>query len=762
MALRDWFRKRTPLQLALDRGVQPGADLSDEIRGLGEVRVESRADAEAICRTLYLLAEAPSPVGGESALHALIGLFQDIAGPDCPAFTVMVHDGIPRLANLIRKCIFEKSRWDDDDLMFALKILAMYGTPDGTEVVIDAARKPLKPDGYMWSVILGAYKKDHPQRERLLSALREPLPTKFLAVALLDSANAGLIEGADEPHPFDSPAGKERLESWLTDPDPDHSSYAISATAALPFISGPERDQLLALALDHAVVDVQLEAAWAAARLGREAGIQVLARYCLVVDQSDRARRYLTELGREDAIPADATDPDFQARAEFALWLAHPNELGRAPDEVTIIDQRELNWPPERTPKPFWLVKYCVRDTTGLKDDDVGVGLVGSVTFSLFSYKLEERPPEDGYAIHCYWEMQHRDLISEIEVEEDSTEYDRLLADYRAGSIVAERITRIAELSPELKYPQRLVAIARAKENDSTGWLVLDGARTRFYSHRELPDVSFETTVLGVHVGRQLLGFTDEPDRRKYLRGDRSGRSPQELIEAFDRLLNQARQDSLQAKKWLGNNSPLASAFPEYVQAKVTVEGVLQAVASASAYELLLEAAKPADPSVRDELFDTFSPLGKNLEAYTDALVVLKRQDKLPALVEMFRPHWDHNYGYGKLGAIAFRAGHDSLAEPFFLKLLGPSDKGWCRSEHVGMLAEIWCRQGRQDEARTLLIEAMRGVLDESRSATGSDRQFYEEWFQNQRTAFLRLFPKEGEAALSRLKFPSSTLPGTQ
>ena len=80
--------------------------------------------------------------------------------------------------------------------------------------------------------------------------------------------------GAAQVHPFDTRAGKQQIERWLVDHDSEHLSYAVSATAALPYISSPERDRLLAIALDHSSDEVQLEAAYATARLGREAGIR--------------------------------------------------------------------------------------------------------------------------------------------------------------------------------------------------------------------------------------------------------------------------------------------------------------------------------------------------------------------------------------------------------------------------------------------------------------------------------------------------------
>ncbi len=52
-------------------------------------------------------------------------------------------------------------------------------------------------------------------------------------------------------------------------------------------------DQLLALAMDHLDTGVQIEAAWAAAKLGRDAGLKMLARYCRDVNHSAPQRRQL-------------------------------------------------------------------------------------------------------------------------------------------------------------------------------------------------------------------------------------------------------------------------------------------------------------------------------------------------------------------------------------------------------------------------------------------------------------------------------------
>jgi WD40 repeat protein len=57
--------------------------------------------------------------------------------------------------------------------------------------------------------------------------------------------------------------------------------------AALPFVGNPERDQLFGLAMDHPDAGVQIEAAWASAKLGSESALRVLARYCLELNTLD-------------------------------------------------------------------------------------------------------------------------------------------------------------------------------------------------------------------------------------------------------------------------------------------------------------------------------------------------------------------------------------------------------------------------------------------------------------------------------------------
>ena len=138
----------------------------------------------------------------------------------------MTDKGIPELCRIFDQLAATKDKQTVDDLLFVLKILAMYRTEAGTDRVIRAAKMPLNPEAYMWSVILAQYKDEHPQADKMLKQLGNPLPKDFLAVALLDCATGLAIAGVQIEHPFNSAEGIKRLRAWLASRDEDEYSYA--------------------------------------------------------------------------------------------------------------------------------------------------------------------------------------------------------------------------------------------------------------------------------------------------------------------------------------------------------------------------------------------------------------------------------------------------------------------------------------------------------------------------------------------------------
>src|SRR5262249_13106147 len=145
---------------------------------------------------------------------------------------------------------------------------------------------------------------------------------------------------------------------------------------------------------------------------------------------------------------------------------------------------------------------------------------------------------------------------------------------------------------------------------DQPGWAVLDGPRSHWYADAELPTYrgeAFSKTVLMMHVGRELLGFREQPDRRKYLRPPTAPRPPEHVIAVYERLLEQARQDPGQAETLLGESSPLGWAFDDYAAALSTTRGISHSEAIAVAYESLLAIVNRHDPAVQGKLLDNFA-----------------------------------------------------------------------------------------------------------------------------------------------------------
>jgi hypothetical protein len=254
-------------------------------------------------------------------------------------------------------------------------------------------------------VIFRLFDREHPQQGALLEALRSPLPRGFVAVAYLDFCNALAYESGLDAHPFDSTPGTTLLEAWLGDPDPAGASYAHSAAASLPFLRGERRAKLLELALDHGSVRVRLEGAWAAGRLGDPRGVERLSAACLDSRTSHVAQEFLAELERSDAVPPAALEPTFAAEVELCAWLAHPHEYARPPAEVRLLDRRTLRWPPTGDERPLWLFEFAYPGHQGRRPAR-GVGMVGSITFSLFGETSAEQDPLDVYALHCCWELE--------------------------------------------------------------------------------------------------------------------------------------------------------------------------------------------------------------------------------------------------------------------------------------------------------------------------------------------------------------------
>ncbi len=394
----------SPLADALARGLSNSTDLKEKLNALSNDTLTSETDARVLSRALGELTTRLISDEDSSLLRTLLGFFQGVDSRE--AYDVLRTEGVPHLLIVFDAKLDRISAEGDnaEALLFLLKIVSLYRHEGVVERVETAARRPLKPGSYLWSVLFETLDETHPYRIAVLNRLREPLPPGFIGVSYLDLANASAREGYVLTHPFDTSEGWERLRGMLT--DTLHPSYAASASAALSFISCPARDQLLTLAMEHDSTSVQLEAARALAKTGCETALRLLVRTCKDYKHSRVASHYLTELGHGGLIPSEALAPDFVAVAIMSAWLAHPLEYGRPPNALEVVDSREVFWPPANDRRKLWLVAFRY-DSGGTNGDiEHGVGLVGSMTFCLHGEVTRAMSPEDIYALHCCWELE--------------------------------------------------------------------------------------------------------------------------------------------------------------------------------------------------------------------------------------------------------------------------------------------------------------------------------------------------------------------
>ncbi|MDD4891205.1 MAG: hypothetical protein PHU85_14885 [Phycisphaerae bacterium] len=366
--------------------------------------VTDMAKAIQVCEDLRRVpTSAPELPKGEfhSRLYELAGPFQDVEAEDVAKF--MARNGLPELLRVFDGHV-DHPTIEKSDLMFVLKVFAMYGYKLGLARLPALARRPDFAKEYLWSVIFNIQAKHEAGAAEVIESLRDPLPEGFACVAYLDLCNTVARSKSLKPHPFDTPAGRRKLEAWLSSRDTGEFSYAHSSAAALPFLAPAGRDALFSLAMDHVDPSVQMEAAWASASLGNEKSLKRLQEFCVDPNRSLEAQEYLEELGRKDLIPKETRAPDFKAKAEMCQWLEYPMEFGRPPTKIEVYDNRELYWPPTDDRRRVWLLKY-VYDYPNQKDS--GIGMVGSVTFCLFSEATVDLSPEDVYGLHCAWELEN-------------------------------------------------------------------------------------------------------------------------------------------------------------------------------------------------------------------------------------------------------------------------------------------------------------------------------------------------------------------
>jgi hypothetical protein len=300
-------------------------------------------------------------------------------------------------------------RMPEQERTLALMVLARIGAREGLEFVAQKVAAPDGPTGLSVMAIL----EDVPVKTAPVEALF-PTLTPLLdvedarALEVLNLANRLVAARRLWPHP--AATRLARLRRFIESENENDYGPALAACYALALIPGAEGLELLELATQHPDPEVRLEALYARSRHDVPGAVEALARATLDPVMALRAREYLQELGKAHLRPKEADDPVLLAKAELISWLRHPNEFGEAPESIELWDRRVLDWPPTGDRRELFLFRYCYPAYVYGQDEqkEEGVGLVGSVTFSLTDETKPppEGTPEDAYVAHCLWELR--------------------------------------------------------------------------------------------------------------------------------------------------------------------------------------------------------------------------------------------------------------------------------------------------------------------------------------------------------------------
>jgi len=110
----------------------------------------------------------------------------------------------------------------------------------------------------------------------------------------------------------------------------------------------------------------------------------------------------------------------------LAAWLSDPTNLGVAPGEMELLDQRRQYWPGYDEPVECYLFRFRYHLPQGSYEN---VGIAGPMAHALAA-DLNDLTPEDTYAVFAGWHAEH-DEITEVDVREMTqwvrAEADRLL-----------------------------------------------------------------------------------------------------------------------------------------------------------------------------------------------------------------------------------------------------------------------------------------------------------------------------------------------
>jgi hypothetical protein len=380
-----------------------------------------------------------------------------------------------------------------------------------------ATTPPQNRQGMIWPVA-PLLKKSDWQAGELLKVLDTCLPYPLLAATALDLVNYQFREGLTRPHPASTRVpqlteltGKVaqqlalieegRIPPHLSPPEiaeivQDSVALLISLCDLLALTDAQQAEGKLRQVADLKHRRVKLEAWAALARLGHDEAKQEVTKLAHEPSLRARAISYAQELAILPDIPEKFRTPAAQAEGQLANWLAAPEQMGIAPSQVEVIDERRQFWPGYDDPIDCFLVRFHYGSEPQLFSN---IGIVGPLTYA-FDIDVTKMSVGDLYAAFAGWQASHEELY-EVAWAEALKLRGREI-DYQLKRLDEHQFADVAPQFAAHFFGEWLL-IARAKLHDRPGTVIVDDQDVHWFvdsGPQTEPDFAYL-----VYRGRRLL-----------------------------------------------------------------------------------------------------------------------------------------------------------------------------------------------------------------------------------------------------------------
>ena len=248
---------------------------------------------------------------------------------------------------------------------------------------------------------------------------------------------------------------------------------------------------------------IQIEAAAALALMGDEWGKNRLIELAAEPSIRQRVIAYSKEIGIEKDISLEYTGPIATAESHLAMWLSMPEQMGLAPTEMNLVDQRRLYWPGYEDELDCFLFEY--RYGSGDKAH-VNIGISGPATHAFVS-DLTSLSAQDQYAAFAGWQT----LSDEIYLVPFDHALEIMAAKTnRLKKLFEERHAGSASIEPDsvqavISFFGSLALIVSTSQLDESGTLIVDEESSQFLPEQNPAAPIDWRTALDIWKGRKLL-----------------------------------------------------------------------------------------------------------------------------------------------------------------------------------------------------------------------------------------------------------------